>query len=209
MALWETHMSAFLQQIDRNLQSMTREEVDALYRKYLTTKVDEIEARLSRPLDEDQADGTSFYLNDEAHSISAALAFGHVEERIPEAIQMAPGAPEADQRRLARRLLEADLKATVAELNALEGPPWNFPQETLAVTAQPKDQTVTSPLLSEAVRGYCEEHVGLKKWSERTADQSQKIFELVVGLLGDRPIHEIGKADIRTLGAQSLSCPPT
>nr|WP_028916856.1 hypothetical protein [Pseudoxanthomonas sp. J35] len=37
-------MAAFLQQVDRNLQSMTRDEVDALYRHYLTTKFDEIEA---------------------------------------------------------------------------------------------------------------------------------------------------------------------
>lgn len=57
------------------------------------------------------------------------------------------------------------------------------------------------------VRLYCEEHIGLKKWSERTADQSRKIFELIVDLLEDRPIHEISKADIRTLGAQMLDLP--
>jgi hypothetical protein len=145
LALWEAHMGAFLQQVDRNLQSMTRDEVDALYRHYLTTKFDEIEARLSQPLDEDQANGTSFYLNDEAHRISAALAFGHVEERLPDAAQMPPAASEAEQRRLARRLLEADLKATVAELNALEGRPLELPQETLGVACVTKDQAVSSP----------------------------------------------------------------
>jgi len=207
LALWEAHMGAFLQQVDRNLQSMTRDEVDALYRHYLTTKFDEIEARLSQPLDEDQAYGTSFYLNDEAHRISAALAFGHVEERLPEAVRMAPDASETERRRLARRLLEADLKATVAELNALEGRPLEFPQEAVAVTGATNEQVATSPLLSEVVRLYCEEHVGLRKWSERTADQSRKIFELIVDLLGDRPIHEISKADIRTLGAQMLDLP--
>lgn len=205
--LWEAQMGVFLHQIDRNLQSMTREEIDAIYRQYLATKFDEIEARLSQPLDEDQKDGTSFYLNDEAHRISAALAFGQVDERLPEATQLAPNATGDTQRRLARRLLEADLKATVAELKALEGEPLEIPQEIFATTGGAKDRAQISPLLSEVVQLYCEEHIGLKKWSERTTEQSRKIFELIVDLLGDVPIHQVTKADIRALGAQMLQLP--
>lgn len=207
LALWEAHMGAFLHQIEKYLASMTREELDSLYRQYLATKFDEIEERLSSPLTEEQAEVTSFVLNDEAHRISAALAFGHVEERLPEAVGLAPQAPEEMQRRLARRLLEADLRATVAELGALEGRPLDRPEETLVLPGATLDQTVSSPLLSEVVELYCAEHIGLKKWSDRTADQSRKIFELVVGLMGDRPIHEITKSDIRTLGAQMLLLP--
>lgn len=207
VALWEAHMGAFLQQIEKHLASMTREELDSLYRQYLATKFDQIEERLSSPLTEEQAEVTSFVLNDEAHRLSAALAYGRVEERLPDAVELAPQATEEMQRRLARRLLEADLKAAVAELGALEGRPLDRPEEAPALANATQEQAVSSPLLSEVIELYCAEHVGRKKWSDRTADQSRKIFELVVGLMGDRPIHEVTKSDIRTLGAQMLQLP--
>lgn len=205
MALWEARMGAFLQQVDRKLLSMTREEIEDLYRQYLDARFDEIEERLSRPLSTDGNQVASFYLNDEAHRISAALAHGEVDEKLPAAQGLAPNADADAQRRLARRLLEADLTATVAELNALEGRPLERPAAPGVATAKAEEQT--SPLLSEVVAMYCEERIGLQKWSVRTAEQNRKIYEQVVSLLGDRPIHEVTKADIRTLGADMLNLP--
>lgn len=205
MALWEAHMGAFLQQVDRKLLSMTREEIEDLYRQYLDARFDEIEERLSRPLSADSNQVGSFYLNDEAHRISAALAHGEVAEKLPAAQELAPNADAGAQRRLARRLLEADLTATVAELNALEGRPLERP--AASAPASPKSTEQTSPLLSEVVAMYCEERIGLRKWSVRTAEQNRKIYELVVSLLGDRPIHEVTKADIRSLGTDMLDLP--
>lgn len=207
LILWEAHVGAFLQHVDKHAQSMTRDEIESIYRQYLTTKFDEIEERLSRPISQLGNEGTSFYLNDEAHRISAALAFGEVEERLPEACRLAPQADEGHQRRVARRLLEADLAATVAELGALEGRPLERPLELSSTTPAAEAAPQSSPLLSEIAEMYCQERIGLKKWSPRTAEQNRGIFRLIVDLLGDRPIHEVTKADIRTLGNQMLALP--
>lgn len=211
MLLWEAHVGAFLQHVDRKLLSMTRDEIEGLYRQYLDARFDEIEDRLSRPLSEEANEATSFVLNDEAHRISGALAHGEIAEKLPSAREMAREAGPEAHRKLARRLLEADLQATVAELNALEGRPLERPAPPQAsivrAAAAEAAEEQTSPLLSEVVSMYCDERIGRRKWSARTADQNQKIYGLMVNLLGDRPIHTVTKADIRTLGAEMLDLP--
>lgn len=74
--MWEAHVGALLHRLGTCARTMTREEVDAICRQYLQTKFDEIEARLSRPLTEEDAWGTSFYLNEEAHRGPGSLNWG-------------------------------------------------------------------------------------------------------------------------------------
>lgn len=176
MALWEARMGAFLQQVDRKLLSMTREEIEDLYRQYLDARFDEIEERLSRPLSTDGNQVASFYLNDEAHRISAALAHGEVDEKLPAAQGLAPNADADAQRRLARRLLEADLTATVAELNALEGRPLERPAAPGVATAKAEEQTSPcspkwSPCTAKSASGSRSGPYGPRSRTERSTSR--------------------------------------
>jgi integrase len=201
LGLWETHIGSLLSVVRKHGRSMTPAQLDDLTRQYLATSFDEIENRLALDWSLAGLEEWGFELNDQCHKLSAALAHGDISATIEEASRMAPEADEQSQRKLARRMLEVQLQAGVAELHALSGNQLKRPAEIAMRPAEPaKVEAKASPLLSQVATMYAEERDARGTWSPKTALQNRKIFEVIVDLLGDRPIAEVTKADMRQLG---------
>lgn len=201
LGLWEAHIDALFGIVRKHGSAMTRERLDTLTLQYLTVTFDEIEGRLALDWSPCGFEEWGFQLNERCHEISDALARGDLRDTIAAAQAYAPDADEQFQRKLARRMLETQLKGGIAELDAMSGNPLKRPLEIAgyAAPATPAPASA-SPLISEVARMYSEERITRGAWSPRTANQNQQIFDLIVEMLGDRPIGDITKDDMRQLG---------
>ncbi|GAB2623721.1 tyrosine-type recombinase/integrase [Novilysobacter erysipheiresistens] len=201
LGLWETHIGSLFAIVRKRGPVMTSEQLDALTRRYLRATFDEIEDRLALEWSAGGLDEWGSQLNERCHELSAALAHGDLSGTLRDAQQMAPQADDRAQRKLARRMLEARLQAGVAELNALGGNPLVRPQEiTQRQERAAPAESPPSPLLSQVAAMYAEERIARSAWSAKTALQNQKIFEVIISLLGDQPIAGVTKDDMRRLG---------
>jgi integrase len=200
LGLWETHIGSFFSLVRKHGSFMTPAQLDELTRQYLAATFDEIEDRLALDWSPAGLDEWSFQLNDRCHELSAALAHGDLSSTLGEALKMAPEADELSQRKLARRMLEVRLRAGIAELDALAGNPLKRPKEITGDAPVPRAPLTASPMLSSVAAMYAEERISRGTWSAKTALQNKKIFEAIIDLLGDRPIAEVTKEDMRRLG---------
>jgi hypothetical protein len=109
--------------------------------------------------------------------------------------------PEASERSLcvlARRLLEAQLELTMAELQALQGKPLRL--TFLAPAAAPKPTPKASTLLlSGAIRKCIASQRELSAWAPKTDKSVSGILAALLDLIGDRPMASITKADMSEL----------
>lgn len=204
LALWEAHVRTYLSLVQQHHATMTRAQLDALTRHYLERSLDEIESRLALDWDQAGLEEHRFDLMDQYHQLRAGLASADLGSFLSEAEAFLPAGDEGALRRLARRLMEAKLEAVEAELRATEGEPLNLPSlERLERPASPTSvapNPPSSPRLSEVVERYSEGKRTTETWDDRTADQYSEQYATIVALLGDRPIHEVTKEDIRRLG---------
>jgi len=186
---------------------MKQEELEALTQRYLATSFDEIEDRLALDWSPAGIEVHSSQINERCHELSGALAAADVSSTMELAREMAPHADEHTQRKLARRLIEAQLQASMAEIRAMAGEPLRRPEviQGSPVTAVPEART--TPKISEVAAMYAEERVAQGRWSPKTAKQGVTIFELVAEMLGDPAIGEVTKAHIRQLGLDITKLP--
>lgn len=209
LGLWETHIGSLLSLVRKHGPSMTPAQLDELTRQYLKTTFDQIEDRLALDWSAEGLEDWGFQLNETCHALSAALAHGDLSETLDDAARMAPDADESSHRKLARRMLEVRLKAGVAELRALSGEPLRRPRESGGASqAQPMQvMRKASPLISRVAAMFAEERMARGAWSAKTALQNQRILRVIVNLLGDRPIAEVTKEDMRRLGLEMPRLP--
>nr|WP_162245073.1 site-specific integrase [Rhodanobacter sp. Root480] len=205
-SLWESHVGILFNHVRRRGRSMKPEELETLTQRYLATSFDEIEDRLA--LDGWSSGGLEIHssqINERCHELSDALAEADVSLAIDLAAEMAPQADEQARRKLARRLIEVQLQAGVAEIKAIAGEPLRRPEvaQRAHVVAVPKP----SPNVSEMAALYAEERIAQNRWSAKTAKQGETIFKLIADLLGDPAIGEVTKHDIRQLGLDITRLP--
>jgi len=148
---------------------MTREELDRLVDQYLHKTFDEIEDTLALEWSEAGLIQYSGDLNDRAHELSAALSFTDVDAAMDLAREMAPGASIDGLRKLARRLIEVQLRGIIATLKALSGEPLERPLIAPPPASQAAPQATLR--LSELAQQYGDERVARKSWSARTEFQ--------------------------------------
>lgn len=208
LSLWESHVGVLLARVRRAGARMTQDELEKLTRDYLATSFDEIEDRLALDWTPFGLDEYSSQLNERCHELSDALATADMSGAIELASSLAPQADDISQRKLARRLIEAQLTAAAAEIRAISGEVLRRPQEAVRVApspiaAVPKE----SPAISQVAQMYAEERIAQGRWSPKTAEQGRTIFQLIADLLGDKPIGEVSKADVRQLGLDIAKLP--
>lgn len=121
--LWRPHIGPLLGHLRRYGRFMKQDELEALTQRYLAASFDEIEDRLALAWSPAGIEIHSSQLNERCHELSGALATADMPSAIELAAEMAPQADELAQRKLARRLIEARLEATIAELRAVAGEP--------------------------------------------------------------------------------------
>ncbi|RYE61264.1 MAG: site-specific integrase [Hyphomicrobiales bacterium] len=180
---------------------MTREELDRLVAQYTEATFDRIEDTLALEWSEAGLDQYRWDLNDRAHELAGALSHADPERALQLARELAPEAPEDALRKLARRLMEAQLRGIKAELLALSGEPLDRPSFAPSAILLPSiTSQASTPRLSKIIASYSEERIARKNWSARSSSQYREIYGVILGLLGDRDVGAITKDDIRELG---------
>lgn len=195
LALWETHIGTLFAGLRR--RPMTADQIDRIARRYLAASFDEIEDRLALDWEGPGLDAHRFDLNDEAHRLSGMLSTTELGEFAELAATLLPDAESTTLRKLARRLIEAKLEATTAELKALVGEPLKRPHEPAGIASEEPRET---PKVSEVARLYGDERVSLRQWAPKTEHLHRTILQTIAELLGDPQIGEVSKDDIRRLG---------
>ncbi|PXV55444.1 Site-specific recombinase XerD [Dyella jiangningensis] len=187
---------------------MTQQELERLTRDYLAVSFEEIEERLALNWTPGGLEIYSSQLNERCHELSYALSVADVSSALPHARAMAPQADERFHRKLARRLIEVQLSTAAAEIKAISGEPLSRPMDLASVSAlAPSEPPQVTATVSEISAMYHEERVSRGKWTARTAEQGLKIFSVVAELLGNKPIGDVTKEDVRRLGLDVAKLP--
>ena len=188
---------------------MDQNKIDALVHQYLRDALSDIDMRLASGTwksargDASCRDG-GYDWNEFAQSVLAergeelqdALAYNRLKETLPDAERLLPEAPQEIVQLLARRLLEAKYEANLVEFRALRGEP--LPRVAASTTvpgAPPKE----SPPLSAMVSDYIEFKRAGRKWTHKTELQLRNLFRVMVEIIGDKPVHDVTKEDMREL----------
>lgn len=187
---------------------MTRDELDRLVAQYTEATFDRIEDTLALEWSEAGLDQYRWDLNDRAHELAGALSHADPEAALSLAREMAPKAPEEVLRKLARRLMEAQLRALKAELAAISGEPLDRPQGFGAsLLSAPQVPPKVTLRLSELARQYGDERVARNSWTPRTEFQVRGYLTLLSDMLGDPFIGDVTKNDMRRFGLELTRLP--
>lgn len=205
---WEGRIDRLLTVLRRQGATMTREELDILVAVYTEATFDRIEDTLALEWSEAGLDQYRWDLNDRAHELAGALSHADPEAALGLAREMAPEAPEEVLRKLARRLMETQLRALKAELLALSGEPLDRPRGYGALLPTiPPVTPEAGPRLSELARQYGDERVARNSWTSRTEFQVRGYLTLLADMLGDPFIGDITKSDMRRFGLELTRLP--
>ncbi|HXE77207.1 MAG TPA: hypothetical protein VN614_03070, partial [Rhodanobacter sp.] len=180
---------------------MDRSQLDTLARRYLSARFDETEGVLA--LDGWEGPGRDVWgdqLADQCAALTTALARFDYSGAMDDARTMLPDADDDAQRKLARRLLEAQLEAHKATLRALNGEPLVFPSLVTTATPAVDDEPGETPRLSEVLAAYVEERVSQGKWTPKTKLERETIGAVIVAMLGDPCVGDVTKDDMRAFG---------
>lgn len=197
--LWEAHLSALFAKLRREGHRMTTDQIDTLVARYLGAKFAEIEDNLaldwSHPVDRD---ARVFSLTERAELLSAQLAHFDYGDALAQAAQLMPTADLEAHRRLARRLIEAELEALSAELVGMRG--GILPRPSLvALAVAPQVAPKISPKVSEVIEQYAADRLAAGRWSTKTEQSARLQLRQAAELMGDLPIAEVTKAHMRSL----------
>lgn len=187
---------------------MDRSQLDSLARRYLSTRFDELDSTLA--LDGWKGPGLDVWgdeLEDQCGRLTAALAACDYSGAMGEARDMLPDADGDTLRRLARRLLEAQLEAHKATLRALNGEPLVFPSLASAGSPAANDEPKETPRLSEVLAAYVEERSTQGKWTAKTKLERETAGAVIVELLGDPRVGDVTKEDMRAFGLNIARIP--
>lgn len=200
-AEFEGHVAALFRRLRHDGQMMERDQIDALVAQYLKASLDEVEETLAEGLAISGAAGRDVWYEGVYGRLvgtGTALAEGDYTETLATARTLLPNGSPTALAVLARRLLEAKQEALRAELKALEGEPLRRP--VIAGTpSAPTTPPKPSPLLSQVVTDYASFKKTGGKWTPKTALQLLNLFRVMVEMVGDKPIRDITKEDMREL----------
>lgn len=205
-AEFEGRVAALFRRL-RHDRPMDHDQIDALVAQYLNAELRGADERLAssawatnrktaNAMGESWPALAASLLADRAQELEEALEYNRLSEAMPEAMKLAPGAPEVTLQVLARRLLEAKHAATIAELKALEGEP--LPRIQVAA-ASPEVTPKASPMVSAMVSDYIAFKQAGGKWTPKTTAQLTNLFRVMVELIGDKPAADVSKEDMRAL----------
>lgn len=98
-----------------------------------------------------------------------------------------------EYKQLCRELLKARIHVTRKVLQRLQGDYGN-PVEGYTVVAS--EEPEGSPMLSKVIDDYTEDRTG-NTWTPRTASMAVSGLKMFLEFIGDKPIHELSKADVK------------
>ncbi|MGZ8430008.1 MAG: hypothetical protein ACXW4S_10835, partial [Candidatus Deferrimicrobiaceae bacterium] len=184
---------------------MTQEEMRKLVAAYFeSTIADAEDARAdgSGVLSEDSEDGSNealegldLHLSDLVEDLAKGRHEGvaHVADSILDCAGITLDKGSHEYRVLCREALKGVIAATKIQLEQMKG---HYPERSEApVATSPVSAPPPTPaprvLLSEALAEYVKEHSGGGHWTEKTKAESQGIYALLLGIVGDRDTVEL------------------
>lgn len=199
-AEFEGRVAALFRRLRQDGAKMDRAQLDALTARYLNATLDDAEVRLAEHLPETSEDANEVWQDEVIERIESterALATGDYSTTIDTARSMLPGGSETAHAVLGRRLLEVRHEALWAELKALQGKPLRRP--AVPMTPPTEAEQLPSPPLSQVVSDYASFKRAGKKWTDKTALQLLNLFRVMTEIVGDKPVRDITKEDMREL----------
>jgi integrase len=184
---------------------MTPDQIAALVDHYLSTELDAIDLRLAtgewRANGHEWNDTAQDVLVEQIETMTDDLATNNLRPTFDLAHEMLPSASSETLLVLARRLLEARLQATEAELRALQGQPLPRPRPAHASpqVAHESASRPAGPKLSTVIDRYVAFQREGNAWAPKTDKSVTGILGALLGLIGDRPMTSITKDDMRAL----------
>ena len=198
--------------------AMTRDRFDELVDSYLQAAIDEAEEYIanSRPLADDEKgrnpdwDAWTGKLQDDIEDTEAAIRFNRyesVEELAHGLLKRTAMQPSATEFHiLCRRLLQARREALWAELRGLQGHPMprrrGSGAQTHAVSQVPPKVT---PKVSEVAAEY--DRLEMSRWKPRSIQMGREGLRFFVECVGDKPLGEVTRADLREYQAKLRARP--
>lgn len=199
-AEFEGHVAALFRRLRHDAGMMERDRIDALVAQYLSATLDEVEETLAEGLAVSGMTGRDVWYDDVYSRLvrtASALAEGDYSETSTTARALLPDGSSTALAVLSRRLLEAKQEALRAELKALEGEPLRRP--TVPAPLPPATPPKPSPPLAQVVSDYASFKKSGGKWTPKTALQLLNLFRVMVEIVGDKPVRDITKEDMREL----------
>lgn len=197
LKLWEAHLGALFERLRREGHSMTAAQIDALVSRYLQARFSEIEEALALDwTSEPDREAHAWSLAERAEVLTERLRTFDYGDSLVQAQQLMQEAEPEAHRRLARRLIEAELGALSAELSCMQGAPLRRPASIPPPSSGvPED----SPRFSEVVAAYTASRIEGGHWGTKTAQAAVLHLRQAGELLGDPRIRDVTKAHMREL----------
>lgn len=195
-ALIRGHVSSLFVQLRRSARTMTRDQIASLVDEYLSARLDEVEelfATEESVRDEVNRDAWADRLAEQLGKLTACLASADYSETLPVARRLLPEGDEVSLAILARRLLEAQHEAATRTLASLNGEPLRVARMT---TAAPRKKP-TGPMLSTVCSEFVETTATSQRWTATTRQANEAALAMLVSFIGDKPISEVTKGDLR------------
>jgi integrase len=200
-AEYEGRVATLFRRLREGSHLMDRSHLDALVAHYLDSALDEVEVHLATSLPAADELGRDVWRDgviEQIEQAEEALACGDYHTMVEVARGMLPGASsDTAVAVLSRRLLEARHDALMAELQALNGKP--LPRRVTVPVATIEPPQPPSPLLSTVVSDYVSFKKAGGKWTPKTAMQLVTLFRVMVEMVGDKPVRDVTKDDMRGL----------
>jgi integrase len=214
-AQWQHRLLSLFSRLRKDGPLMDTTEIDAMVARYMTAQLDAAEAALVFPgQTEDDLEGTTFSLQDQLESTEQDLKWNRFGPIRGDALALL-GVTALDEdseafRILCRRLLEAKHDALWAELNARRGEPLRRPQLThVATYAPPAAAKPATPMLSAAFASFNDTEGTRRAWRPKTRMDHLQVQRVLLDFLGDKPVGEVTKDDLRNFYAMIRQAPVT
>jgi integrase len=215
-AQWQHRLLSLFSRLRKDGSHMDTTEIDAMVARYMTAQLDAAESSLVFPgQTEDDLEGTTFLLQDQLETTELDLKYNRFGSVRGDALALL-GVTALDEnteafRILCRRLLEAKHDALWAELNARRGEPLRRPPviqgaATAAPASAPKS---TTPLLSKAFADFNDTEGTRRAWRPKTRNDQMQIQRALLECIGDKPVGDITKDDLRNFYALLRQYPVT
>lgn len=211
-AQWQGKLAGVWARMRSNPRDMTRDRFDELVDRYLQAAIDEAEEYIanSEPLVLDDGhspdwDAWRDRLQEQIEETDAAIRFNRfetVEELVHGRLKGANvQLTETEFRVLCRRFLQARRDALWIELRGLHGHPMPRRRGTQGrQDGAPEAKPKATPKLSEVAADY--DRMEMSRWKPRSAQMGRQGLRYFIECVGDKPIGEVTRADLREYQAK-------
>jgi integrase len=203
-ARWEAHVSELFTCLKRYGHHMTKSEINTLVSQYMHSYLEDCEdERASREITQEQYEGVTLAISDALETNDIDLTFNRLQRIARTAdgvleeqgIELDPDSIE--YKRLCRELLKAEQQVLRIEARRWEGDYSQEPAVTPLAASPSEAADEPQVPLSQVITEFTHQKELDGSWRPRTGTMFKSGLALFLDAIGDTPINEISKADIR------------